>query len=140
MCIVLSLLVMPVIEAISWKTAVVFTLASFPAKSAASKEKQEEESSCTSSIGKVLLIGGGAVAGAAALPAIAGFGAAGVVGGSLAAATQATIGNVAAGSAFAAVQSMAASGVFASAGYVGGATAAVGAALSVSGKKNDGKD
>jgi len=91
-------------------------------------------------IGKWLLIGGGAVAGVAAIPMLVGFGSAGIVGGSIAAAIQSSIGNVAAGSAFAVAQNLGAQGVFLTAGYAGGATAAAGAALAVAGKKNEDDD
>lgn len=78
------------------------------------------------------------MAGVAAIPMLVGFGSAGIVGGSIAAAIQSSIGNVAAGSAFAVAQNLGAQGVFLTAGYAGGATAAAGgAALAVAGKKNE---
>ena len=72
-------------------------------------------------IGKVIMIGTGAtlalVGGGAAL---LGFSSAGIAAGSVAAGTQAGIGNVAAGSLFAAAQSAGASGVFTYLGTTGG--------------------
>ena len=77
-----------------------------------------------------LLVGGAVVA----LPCLAltvmGFGTAGIVGGSVAAATQSAIGNVVAGSAFAVIQSAGATGTL-MAGATGGLT--VGAAGAVAG-------
>ena len=77
-------------------------------------------------IGKGVAITGGVILGVALIPMLAGFGTAGVVGGSIAAGIQAVIGNVAAGSVFAVVTSLGMSGVFAS-------SAAVGALLGVGG-------
>ncbi|GFH55933.1 hypothetical protein CTEN210_12409 [Chaetoceros tenuissimus] len=81
--------------------------------------------------------GGVAVAGACAVPMVVGFSTAGIAAGSIAAAWQASIGNVAAGSAFATLQSLGATGVFA-AGAGTGATATTGAfvAEKVSKKKH----
>lgn len=85
-------------------------------------------------IPKVLMIAGAVVA----LPCLAasavGFGAAGIVGGSLAAATQSAIGNVAAGSAFAIFQSLGATGVFVNGAAAGAAAVGAGAAVSVMSK------
>ena len=77
-------------------------------------------------IGKGALITGGIITGVALIPITMGFGAAGIVGGSIAAGIQSIIGNVAAGSIFAVCTSLGMSGVFAS-------TAAVGAILGVGG-------
>ena len=60
-----------------------------------------------------------------------GFGAAGVVAGSVAAGIQSGIGSVAAGSLFAAAQSWAALGVFTSAAWAGGAAAVVGTGAAI---------
>jgi len=87
-------------------------------------------------IGKWLLIGGATVGGVALIPIALGFGAAGIVGGSIAAGMQSAIGNVAAGSAFAIAQSLGAQGVFVSAASAGGVTALTGAALSVGAGNN----
>lgn len=77
-------------------------------------------------IGKGAAIAGGVILGTALIPMLAGFGTAGVVGGSIAAGIQGIIGNVAAGSVFAVCTSLGMSGVFAS-------SAAVGALLGVGG-------
>ena len=77
----------------------------------------------------LLLLGGGATyLGGTALTA-AGFGATGIVGGSIAAGVQATVGNVVAGSAFAALQSAGATGIIASATSAGATAAAAGVAM-----------
>ena len=73
-------------------------------------------------------IAGGVVAGAALIPIALGFGTAGVVAGSAAAAIQSGIGNVAAGSLFAICQSLGMTGFFATAATAGAAGAAAGAA------------
>ena len=67
----------------------------------------------------------------AAIPIIMGFGAAGVVAGSVAAGIQAGIGSVAAGSLFAAAQSWAALGFFTSAAWAGGTAAVVGTGAAI---------
>ena len=75
---------------------------------------------------------GGVVAGAAIIPIALGFGGAGVVAGSAAAAIQSGIGNVVGGSLFAICQSLGMTGFFttaASSGAAVAATAAAGAAL-----------
>ncbi len=59
-------------------------------------------------------------------PLLLGFGSAGIVGGSVAAATQATIGNVAVGSIFASLQSLGAIGVTAQAAGIGAAVSTAG--------------
>ena len=75
-----------------------------------------------------LLILGGSLAAAGGLGAtLFGFGTAGVVAGSLAAATQATIGNVAAGSLFATFTSWGMTGALTTTAAGGGATAIIGA-------------
>ena len=74
-----------------------------------------------------LLILGGSLAAAGGLGAtLFGFGTAGVVAGSLAAATQATIGNVAAGSLFATLTSWGMTGALTTTAAGGGATAIIG--------------
>ena len=70
-------------------------------------------------IGKAAVITGGVIAGVALIPISIGFGTAGIVGGSIAAAIQAGIGNVAAGSLFAVCTSLGMTGVFASSAAVG---------------------
>ncbi|KAG7358945.1 interferon-induced 6-16 family protein [Nitzschia inconspicua] len=83
------------------------------------------------SLGIPLAIGGiGLVATAA------GFGAAGVIGGSLAASIQSGIGNVAAGSAFATMQSLGATGTF-SAMTTGGLAASAGSVAAIVTKKKN---
>ncbi len=75
-----------------------------------------------------LLIIGGSLAAAGGLGAtLFGFGAAGVAAGSLAAATQATIGNVAAGSLFSTLTSWGMTGALTTTATGGGITAAIGA-------------
>lgn len=78
-----------------------------------------------------LMAGGAAVA----LPCVAatavGFGSAGIVGGSLAAAMQSAIGNVAAGSSFALLQSLGATGTFISGATAGGSAIAVGSGAKI---------
>ena len=79
-----------------------------------------------------LLIVGGAIAAAGGLGAtLFGFGTAGVVAGSLAAATQATIGNVTAGSAFATLTSLGMTGTLTTTAAGGGITAAIGTILAL---------
>ena len=75
-----------------------------------------------------ILIGAGAILTA---PTLLGFGGAGIVAGSVAAATQAAIGNVAAGSLFATMTSLGMTGVFSamSATGVGSVVAGIAAAL-----------
>jgi len=70
------------------------------------------------------MIGGGAIAAAGFIPIAIGFGTAGVVAGSIAAATQSSIGAVAAGSTFATMTSLGMTGVFSSLAGVGSAIAA----------------
>ena len=70
-------------------------------------------------IGKVALITGSVITGIALIPIAIGFGTAGIVGGSIAAAIQSIIGNVAAGSLFAVCTSLGMTGVFASTATVG---------------------
>ncbi|KAI0915498.1 hypothetical protein AcV5_003701 [Taiwanofungus camphoratus] len=100
---------------------------------------------------QVALYAGGAVAGAALAPVVApialgavGFGASGVVGGSLAALIQGGIGNVAAGSLFAICQSVGAGGALPVLGYVAGAglgvAATAAAAEQAGGTENDERD
>jgi hypothetical protein len=90
------------------------------------KEKTEKSESWNMSVSKTLKYGGLAVAGACAIPMVAGFGTAGIVGGSLAAITQSSIGNIVAGSAFSILQSLGATGVFAAGTAAGGSAAGAG--------------
>lgn len=85
--------------------------------------------------------GGAAVTVACAVPMAAGFGTAGIVGGSFAAMWQSSIGNVVAGSAFATLQSLGATGVFAT-GAAAGTTASAGAFIAgkVSKKISEGNE
>jgi hypothetical protein len=80
---------------------------------------------------KVLLIGGIVVAAPCVVASLAGFGAAGIVGGSVAAGIQSGIGNVAAGSAFAILQSWGATGLFLNGASAGAAAIGVGAVAGV---------
>ena len=76
------------------------------------------------------LIIAGTVAGLCGLSGtLLGFGTAGIAAGSVAAATQATIGNVAAGSVFSTLTSWGMTGVFTTATYGGGVVAAIGSAI-----------
>src|SRR6056300_1554340 len=75
----------------------------------------------------ILQAAGGIIAAPCVVAAAAGFGSAGIVGGSLAALWQASVGNVASGSAFAALQSMGATGAFTSGMAAGGAVSGAGA-------------
>lgn len=70
---------------------------------------------------------GAATAVVCAAPMLVGFGTGGIVAGSLAAAWQATIGNVAAGSAFATLQSLGATGTLATGAYGGAGVLGLGA-------------
>jgi hypothetical protein len=82
-----------------------------------------------------IAIAGGAIVAAPCVVAMAlGFGTAGIVAGSAAAATQASIANVAAGSVFAVAQSLGATGAFASGATWGGVAAATGAGVKVAQK------
>ena len=79
-----------------------------------------------------LLIIGGSLAAAGGLGAtLFGFGTAGIAAGSLAAATQAAIGNVAAGSVFATLTSWGMTGAFTATTVGGGITAAIGAIAAI---------
>jgi uncharacterized surface protein with fasciclin (FAS1) repeats len=102
-------------------------------------EEIKEDGDWRENVGKGLMIVGGVAAVGCAIPAIAGFGAAGIVGGSVAAACQATIGNVAAGSAFAVLQSAGAAGVFTTGMIAGGAAAVAGKATNMLGKHENDK-
>ena len=75
----------------------------------------------------ILIIGGTLVAVGGLGATLFGFGAAGVAAGSLAAATQATIGNVAAGSLFATLTSWGMTGALTTTAAGGGVTAVIGA-------------
>ena len=70
---------------------------------------------------------GAATAAVCAAPMLVGFGTGGIAAGSLAAAWQATIGNVAAGSAFATLQSLGATGTLATGAYGGAGVLGLGA-------------
>eukprot|EP00545_Synedropsis_sp_CCMP1620_P009942 CAMPEP_0119029746 /NCGR_PEP_ID=MMETSP1176-20130426/40675_1 /TAXON_ID=265551 /ORGANISM="Synedropsis recta cf, Strain CCMP1620" /LENGTH=195 /DNA_ID=CAMNT_0006986101 /DNA_START=98 /DNA_END=685 /DNA_ORIENTATION=+ len=97
----------------------------------ASSEPQGENDESRFSISKALMIGGALVAVPCASATLVGFGAAGIVGGSMAAAAQAAVGNVAAGSAFATLQALGMTGVFVNGATVGGAAAGAGAAAAM---------
>jgi hypothetical protein len=77
------------------------------------------------------VIGGAAVAVPCAALSLAGYGAAGIVGGSWAAAKMSAIGNVAAGSLYATMQSAGATGLFVKGMYAGGAATAAGVTTKV---------
>ena len=79
----------------------------------------------------LLIIGGGLAAAGGLGATLFGFGTAGVVAGSLDAATQAAIGNVAAGSIFATLTSWGMTGALTTTAAGGGITAAVGAIVKV---------
>ena len=72
---------------------------------------------------------GGVIAGVALLPITLGFGTTGIVAGSVAAATQSSIGAVAAGSTFATMTSLGMTGVFSTLAGVGSTLAGAGAAI-----------
>ena len=80
-------------------------------------------------LGTIAMIGGGAIAAAGFIPIVIGFGTEGVVAGSVAAATQSSIGAVAAGSMFATMTSLWMTGVFSTLAGVGSAITGVGAAI-----------
>ena len=67
----------------------------------------------------LLIIGGIGLLGSYAVPTLLGFGSTGIVAGSVAAAIQSGIGNVAAGSVFSSLTSMGMSGTFALLGKIG---------------------
>ena len=98
------------------------------------KDKQDKKGEDTlKSVGIGAAIGAAVGTGATAAVSLAGFTSAGVAAGSLAAATQASIGYVAAGSIFAGLQSVAATGAIVALGPVGlvvGAGAGLAYALS----------
>lgn len=79
------------------------------------------------------------IAGVGMSATLIGFGAAGIVGGSIAAAIQSSIGNVAAGSLFATMQSLGATGTF-TAMTTGGIAATAGSAAVVAATNNKGED
>ena len=85
-------------------------------------------------IGKVALITGSVITGIALIPIAIGFGTAGIVGGSIAAAIQSIIGNVAAGSLFAVCTSLGMTGVFASTATVGAILGAGGLTVYINSK------
>ena len=89
-------------------------------------KKEQKKSWNMDHVSKSLTYGGLAVAGVCALPIIAGFGTGGIVGGSIAALAQSSIGSVATGSTFAALQSLGATGVFATGATAGGTAAGTG--------------
>ena len=80
-------------------------------------------------IGTLAMIGGGAIAAAGFIPIALGFGGAGIVVGSIAAATQSSIGAVTAGSTFATMTSLGMTGVFSTLAGVGSTITGVGAAI-----------
>jgi len=89
-------------------------------------KKEQNKSWNMDHVSKSLKYGGIAVAGVCAIPMVAGFRPAGIVGGSIAALVQSSIGSVAAGSTFAALQSLGATGVFATGATAGGTAAGTG--------------
>ena len=91
-------------------------------------------------IGKVALITGSVITGIALIPIAIGFGTAGIVGGSIAAAIQSIIGNVAAGSLFAVCTSLGMTGVFASTATVGAILGAGGLTVYINSKFSPEKD
>lgn len=99
----------------------------------------EDDSTTTkkSMLPTALMVGGAVVAAPCVALSLFGFGAAGIVGGSLAAATQASIGNVVAGSTFAMLQGAGATGMFVNGMTAGAVAATAGAAAKV---VNDGKE
>lgn len=85
---------------------------------------------------KNLALGGGALVSLASVPILAGFSSAGIVGGSIAAGIQSSIGNVAAGSAFAILQSLGSMGTFTGTIFAGSASIITGTAgYFITGKK-----
>ena len=86
-----------------------------------------------------LIIGGALTALGGLGGTLLGFGTSGIVAGSAAAAAQAAIGNVAAGSVFATLTSWGMTGVFTTAAYAGGAAAAVGALVEGSSDSKEGE-
>lgn len=86
--------------------------------------------------GTALLIVGAVAAVPCGVAIAAGFGATGVVAGSAAAAWQAAIGNVAAGSVFATLQSLAMTGTLATGATTGAAAAVAGTAMKMKAKRN----
>ena len=75
-----------------------------------------------------ILIGTGAIL---TVPTLLGFGSAGIVAGSVAAATQAAIGNVAAGSLFATMTSLGMTGVLSTLSFIGVGSIAAGIAAAI---------
>ena len=80
-------------------------------------------------LGTLAMIGGGAIAAVGLVPIALGFGTAGIVAGSVAAATQSSIGAVAAGSTFGTMTSLGMTGVFSTLAGVGSTLAGAGAAI-----------
>ena len=80
--------------------------------------------------GTILLISGGTIAAVSTVPIIAGFGTAGIIAGTTAAAVQSGIGLVSAGSAFATMTSLGMQGYFVGSAIVGGVASASGALIS----------
>ena len=80
-------------------------------------------------LGTLTMIGGGAIAAVGLVPIALDFGTAGIVAGSVAAATQNSIGAVAAGSTFAKMTSLGMTGVFSTLAGVGSTLAGAGAAI-----------
>lgn len=117
---------------------------STPAKEKAadvnSGKKVREKGSILGIFGTVLMIGGAVVAAPCLLATLAGFGAAGIVAGSTAAATQASIGSVAAGSAFATLQSLGATGALVTGATAGTVAAGAGAVTAISSGQNGNGD
>ena len=80
-------------------------------------------------IGTIAMIGGGVIGAVGIIPMPIGFGTTGIVAGSIAAATQSSIGAVTAGSTFATMTSLGMTGVFSSLAGIGTAITGAGAAI-----------
>ena len=80
-------------------------------------------------LGTLTIVGGGVIAATGFIPIALGFGGAGIAAGSVAAATQSSIGAVTAGSAFATMTSLGMTGVFSSLATVGTGITGIGAAI-----------
>jgi hypothetical protein len=103
------------------------------------EQEQKKDANPLKVLSGILLIGGAVVALPCLALMVAGFGTAGIVGGSVAAATQSAIGNVVAGSAFAVVQSAGATGALV-AGATGGLTAGAAGAVATVVEHNHNKE
>ena len=110
------------------------------AKADESSDNRSANGTYAENISKGLMIGGAVVALPCIAASVAGFGVAGVVGGSAAAVWQSAIGNVAAGSLFATLQSLGATGVFVTGSAVGTSAAGAGLATKLLRKKEQGHE